>query len=239
MALGDVYEKTGASTWTKRATVVGATGPAGAQGATGQAEAWHSGSGVPSSGLGADGDWYLDTAGSQPGYTPPAYVTSLPASPTDGQEVYYAADAANGVIWHLRYRAAATGSYKWEYVGGAPLNAHEVTTVAHPGAYSGTSPTLPAPLAGVYDISIGGAVNISATGGYVGIGAKVGASAPSAAQTSACPYTAGYGIEAPMVTGRQTIAVAGTVVTAQGASLIGANHQTTARRLRLQPVAVA
>jgi hypothetical protein len=32
------------------------------------------------------------------------YVTSLPASPSDGQEVFYAADASNNVIWNLRYQ---------------------------------------------------------------------------------------------------------------------------------------
>ena len=58
-----------------------------------------------------------------------ALVTSLPATPTDGQEVYYLADAANGVIWHLRYRAAATGAFKWEFVGGPPLS-HEIDTSA-------------------------------------------------------------------------------------------------------------
>lgn len=39
----------------------------------------------------------------------------------DGQEVYYAADAANGVNWHLRYRAGANGPYKWEFLGGSDL----------------------------------------------------------------------------------------------------------------------
>jgi Collagen triple helix repeat (20 copies) len=40
----------------------GDTGAAGATGATGQAEQWWSGSGAPSSGLGAVGDFYLNTA---------------------------------------------------------------------------------------------------------------------------------------------------------------------------------
>jgi hypothetical protein len=50
----------------------------------------------------------------------PTYETSLPSSPVDGQEIYYAADATNGVIWHLRYRSASSSSYKWEFVGGSP-----------------------------------------------------------------------------------------------------------------------
>lgn len=56
------------STLTGPAGATGATGAAGATGATGAAGAdgktWHSGSGVPSGGTGANGDFYLDTAAS-------------------------------------------------------------------------------------------------------------------------------------------------------------------------------
>lgn len=47
---------------------------------------------------------------------PPPLVSSLPGAGTvpDGFEVYYAADPANGVLWHLRYNAAAA---KWDAVG--------------------------------------------------------------------------------------------------------------------------
>lgn len=51
----------------------------------------------------------------------PALVSTLPASPYDGQEVFYLADAAAGVVWHLCYRAASPSAYKWEFVGGASL----------------------------------------------------------------------------------------------------------------------
>jgi len=70
-ANGDIYEKTGASTYTLRDNLTGPQGPQGIQGiqgiqgptgATGQAEAWFSGSGAPAGGTGAVGDWYLDTA---------------------------------------------------------------------------------------------------------------------------------------------------------------------------------
>lgn len=58
----------------------------------------------------------------QPQGMGPPLVTSLPSNPLDGQEVYYLADAANGMIWHLRYRAASSSAYKWEFVGGSPFN---------------------------------------------------------------------------------------------------------------------
>jgi hypothetical protein len=88
-------------------------------------------------------------------------VTSLPGSPTDGQEVYYVADAANGIIWHLKYNAGASGSYKWEFLGGgslrgtvpayATLNGTGLSTfVAWP---SGAGPVVP--LAGDYELWTG------------------------------------------------------------------------------------
>ena len=62
--------------------------------------------------------WRIDAV---PG---PTYVTTLPTSPVDGQEIYYAADATNGVIWHLRYRSGG-GTYKWEFVGGSALRGED------------------------------------------------------------------------------------------------------------------
>lgn len=53
--LGDVYEKTGASTWTLRGNIRGPTGPTGPAG-----ELWFSGNGAPAGGTGVQGDWYLD-----------------------------------------------------------------------------------------------------------------------------------------------------------------------------------
>lgn len=47
-------------------------------------------------------------------------VTTLPTSPTDGMEIYYVADATNGVVWKFRYTASLTG-LKWAFVGGGPL----------------------------------------------------------------------------------------------------------------------
>lgn len=88
------------------------------------------------------------------------YVTSLPGSPTDGQVIHYAADATNGVIWQLRYRSGATGSYKWEFIGGPPLIARVDTsqsksTTGSYGDLTTVGPTVTTPLAGDYDVDIG------------------------------------------------------------------------------------
>jgi len=55
---GDVYEKTGASTWTLQSNLEGDQGAPGADGSDGSI--WYEGSGVPSGGLGVDGDYYLN-----------------------------------------------------------------------------------------------------------------------------------------------------------------------------------
>jgi hypothetical protein len=105
-------------------------------------------------------------------------VTSLPSTPVDGQECNYLADAVNGVVWHLVYRSAETGAYKWYFTGGSMLG---VESTVNQGpiattAYQNLTPTLVLPLAGDYDIEpwtqqCGG----DAVGGYGYICYKIGA----------------------------------------------------------------
>jgi hypothetical protein len=95
----------------------------------------------------------------QPQGMGPPLVTSLPSNPLDGQEVYYLADAANGIIWHLRYRAASTSAYKWEIVGQPPplfadwrgTSSGGAGYVAVPAAFTRVA----LPLAGDYDVKAG------------------------------------------------------------------------------------
>lgn len=83
-------------------------------------------------------------------------VTTLPASPVDGQQCDYVANPETGVIWRLRYRAASTSTHKWEFVGGADLYATypEAQPLGFPvaNAWYGLvkSPVLTCPLAGDY-----------------------------------------------------------------------------------------
>jgi hypothetical protein len=59
---GDVYEKTGGSTWTLRANIKGPQGIQGIQGITGTpGEKWFSSAGVPAGATGIVGDWHLNT----------------------------------------------------------------------------------------------------------------------------------------------------------------------------------
>lgn len=101
-------------------------------------------------------------------HAPSTVVTSLPSSPIDGQEVYYAADAGSGVIWHLRYRAASGSSFKWEYVGGPPLHASvladESTASTSYVALTTAGPSITLPLQGDYLVEQG--ANVYGTAGF-------------------------------------------------------------------------
>jgi hypothetical protein len=138
----------------------GQEGQTGAEGDPGVVEVYEQ-PGTPS---GADvGAVWIDTDESPPSIsvvtTTEPIVTLLPSSPVDGQVINYLADAANGIVWRLRYRSAASGSYKWEFVGGSPLRAT--------GAFSfvvgtiniwvdiASTPSITPPLAGDYDIDFG------------------------------------------------------------------------------------
>jgi hypothetical protein len=85
-----------------------------------------------------------------------APVTSLPGSPVNGQDCFYLADATNGIVWHLKYRAASASAYKWECMDGPPLTSEIVTGEATAStAYvdlATTGPQVTLPLAGDYDI---------------------------------------------------------------------------------------
>jgi hypothetical protein len=107
----------------------------------------------------------------------PTLETSLPASPADGQEIYYVANAVDSIIWHFRYRAAArSGSGAWEFIGGSRL-ASEVfgpgtTTIGASGAFtyvnfSVARPALTVPLKGIYDVSWEVTCNTQST--YTGV----------------------------------------------------------------------
>jgi hypothetical protein len=85
-----------------------------------------------------------------------ATVTSLPVGPVDGQETYYLADATNGVVWHLRYRAASASTHKWEFVGGASLLAGPSGSMSTSGTASTpltAGPLITLPLTGDYNVT--------------------------------------------------------------------------------------
>ena len=104
------------------------------------------------------------------------FVNTLPTTPFDGQEIYYQSTTAGtgggatatmadvGAVFHLRWRAAASGSYKWEFVGGAPITDAQsnytgycvgATYTRTVSASTNTAlPRLTVPLAGDYRVEI-------------------------------------------------------------------------------------
>lgn len=107
---------------------------------------------------------WIDTDEPMPAYVVngPPIVSSLPAGPVDGQEIYYAPESgALGILWHLRFSSAwQTADGKgWQFLGGPELYAEGINN----NGYSGTAyhdaaqvgPTITLPLAGDYDIAIG------------------------------------------------------------------------------------
>lgn len=109
---------------------------------------------------------HVDGTNIDPAYTSPAFVTTLPAGPVDGQHIYFLQDAAAGVIWHLRYRAASASPYKWEFLGGGSLLIGDQTP--RPGVSggigawlvpTGSAAIITVPLAGDYEIA--GTVSVS------------------------------------------------------------------------------
>lgn len=130
--------------------------------------------------------WYNGTvwvAAGAAGYTPPTVVTSLPGSPTNGQEIYY--NHGGGGLWHLRYNTSYGDAYKWEFLGGTSMQAG-VATQEQPLTSSAwqnmatDGPAITVPLAGYYD-SIWSALGViaDASAGTIGAGVAVGNTSPS------------------------------------------------------------
>jgi len=102
-------------------------------------------------------------------------VSALPtAGLVDGQEVYFqnSAMATDGVMWHLRYRAASA-NYKWECIGGGPWGTVAINDASSTGSGSGWSSTIGdgagavginLPLAGDYMVWWNGFIGATAAG---------------------------------------------------------------------------
>lgn len=92
-------------------------------------------------------------------------VTALPSAPVDRQIVYYLADAALGLVWTLRYRAAASSAYRWEFIGGSPLRLRDdtgATGLTTALSYVGTQQIV-LPVTGEYALTFSSQGSCSAT----------------------------------------------------------------------------
>lgn len=135
----------------------GSQGPIGPPGPGGTMEIYSQPSTPPTTNYGAV---WIDTDDTPPSFSivTENVVTSLPATPVDGQVVNYLADAANGIVWNLRYRAASASAYKWECIGGSPLYSAIATDQARAAAGPPTDlatvgPSIILPIGGDYEYS--------------------------------------------------------------------------------------
>lgn len=175
---------------------------------------------------------------------PPQYVTSLPSSPVDGQTVVYAADATNGVMWTLRYRAASSSSYKWECIGGTALTASVATAQ---GTTSGTytdlstaGPTITLPLAGDYDIGIAAAMSSTTTGygGNVSFSVSGGAASSAADADGMLMLDANANIAESSSTVTRKTGLTAAAVTMRYRMTVGGTATFSNRKLSITPVRV-
>jgi hypothetical protein len=128
-------------------------------------------------------------------------VTSLPASPVDGDEVVYTADATAGVRWRFKYRSASASSYKWEFVGGPPLfdtvEADQAVTPSVAYTWSNLTtvgPTLTLPLAGDYDCVFGARMWNNTNAGSPLMAISFGGASPTYTSEAMWPYNNGTGV---------------------------------------------
>jgi hypothetical protein len=93
----------------------------------------------------------------EPELLTPAQFLALPAQ-ADGTVLRVLVDAAAGVIWTFRFRAASASAYKWELLDGAKLSAQNTGPVAFafPATYGWnvmpSGPVVTAPLAGEFEM---------------------------------------------------------------------------------------
>lgn len=141
-------------------------------------------------------------------------VTTLPATPVDGQECNLLADATNGIVWHLVYRAAEPGPYKWYFTGGAPMqavvDADESFAATAYSDLATVGPSLVLPYAGDYmiEFSVNIYVNAAAAGGM-----NVSGPGVAPADDANCLFTSfnGVGQQTSHKARRRTFTSPGTV----------------------------
>lgn len=125
--------------------------------------------------------------------SPLTIVTTLPASPYNGQEVFYqnaAMSTAGGVVWKLRYNADSSSDYKWEFVGGTWLSSEtdtgETTTSTTYADLATAGPTVTTPLAGDYFVRHGANMWTNTNNAAAIMSYAVGGTAAADADMIAC-----------------------------------------------------
>jgi hypothetical protein len=97
-------------------------------------------------------------------YIPRVTGPNLPASPPDGDEVYWQFDATLNppIAWHMRWNATTA---RWEYLGGVPIiyrsNADTSNAGQYYPAYASVGPVWPLPKSGTWHMRWGGFLGVA------------------------------------------------------------------------------
>jgi hypothetical protein len=136
--------------------------------------------------------------GLKPFWTPPI-VTQLPSQATVGDQVIFAADATNGVYWHLTYDGL--GTYPWKYIGGPSLfNVVETDQAVTPATgytwsdLATVGPSVTLPLAGDYDVAWGARMWNNTNAGSPLMAISFDGAAPVFSSEAMWPYNNGTGV---------------------------------------------
>ena len=169
-------------------------------------------------------------------------ATSLPAGASDGQEIYYQADATNGVIWNLRYRSASPNTSKWEFVGGSPLETRietqESTNSTTFVALATPGPSVTVPLAGTYEVQIGVSCWNAAIGDLM-MSYDIGATAAQVVDACANSQETTASAQRSVMTAKlQTLAAGTALVSKYRCSVATGSPQFRWRWMRVCPVRV-
>ena len=184
-----------------------------------------------------------------PGNRLPTFVSALPGSPVDGQEVYYqsATMATDGVVWHLRYRAGSSSAYKWELVGGAALysavDTAETQAATTYGNLATVGPQITLPLAGDYELEYGCLLNAAAASATTAADAAMSIAIGAAAAVDA-DWLYGYSASGTQYANharkrRKTGLAAATAIVTKYKKFTGATPSFADRWLSAIPVRVA
>src|SRR5215475_427042 len=157
---------------------------------------WNGTSWVDMSGGGGGAlNWSDVGTGAAGGGAGVAYGTTLPASPVDGIQAILVDSTTNpSYQWHFRYNVGSSSTYKWEYVGGAPLEARNNASAAVPTPGSWNSDgalQMTVPRLGEYDISFGCEFVGAAASNLCAMTAAVGGTYDFTLQASIYIYTGG------------------------------------------------
>ena len=154
----------------------------------------------------------------------------------DGDEVYLEVDAANGIMWHLRYVAAET-TYKWRFLGGPPMSGlvatSEATASASFVALTTPGPSIALPRSGDYVVAVGYVGNNNGTSGTNLMSYDIGGTSAVDADAAQVPAGTGAGFFRKVKT-----ALGSVTLTSKYRTAAGASHNFFNRTMSVKPVRI-